>query len=85
MQLDRLVPINPGALGRLNVFGALDPYALHDAYGARQTRTVLSHLPMDELKQSAAFVERQHPGSMPRGRLTKAGLVDYIMAHTGNE
>lgn len=73
-----LVPIKHVAGFEFNPAAPMDPYLLHEAFGATQLRTILEALPLAKLKESAAKVERRNPGTSPVSRSQKAALIDYI-------
>jgi hypothetical protein len=78
---ETLVPIGPVDLSRLRPSGAIDPFAVYEGYGEAQTRRVLNDETLENLKQSAAIVEKRNPGAKPAKRTAKAPLVAYIMEH----
>lgn len=59
----------------------LDPYLLHEAYGAAQMLQLLQVVPLPNLKQSSALVEHRNPGTKPKSRSSKASMISYIMEH----
>lgn len=79
--IDALVAVGPIDLAKLRPSGALDPYALYAAVGPAQSHRVLSDLMLQDLKQSAALVERRNPGTAPASRRAKKALVEYIVEH----
>lgn len=76
---DKLVPTGPVDLSKLRSSGTIDPFALYNGYGEAQMRAVLSDMTLDNLKLSAAIVERRYPDAKPARRNAKAPLIAYIM------
>ncbi len=73
-----LVPIKHVAGFEFNPAAPMDPYLLHEAFGANQLRTILEALPLAKLRESAAKVERRNPGTRPTNRTQKTALIEYI-------
>jgi hypothetical protein len=59
----------------------LDPYLLRYAYGDDQLRSALEDYPAPALKQAAGLVEQRNPSTLPKGRLNKPALIDYIVQY----
>jgi hypothetical protein len=79
--LTNLVPIKHVDGFEFNPAAPMDPYLLHEAFGPNQLLTILDALPVAKLKQSAAKVERNNPGTKPTSRSQKAALIDYITTY----
>jgi hypothetical protein len=79
-----LALIGPIDLSRLRPHGALDPFALYEAYGDVQAEQVLKDLTLDDLKASAGIVEQRHPGTKPTSRRARSPLIIYIMESLRN-
>jgi len=78
LQID-LVPIRRIEGRDIDPAAPLDPYFLLDLYGPGQLERALGLFPVAKLKEASAKVERQHPGTKPTNRASKAALIIYIM------
>lgn len=77
----KLVPIKQIDGREINPAAPLDPYFLYEVYGAEQLPTALSIFPVSKLKEGAAKVEQQNPGTKPSNRGQKQALIDYIVKY----
>lgn len=80
----KLTPIRPVDPELFGPDRPLDPYLLHYAYGDDQLRPALEDYPPAEVKKAAGIVEQRNPGTMPKGRLGKPALIDYIVQHVAS-
>jgi hypothetical protein len=80
-----LVPIRHVPGFEFNPAAPMDPYLLHEAFGAHQLQTILEALPLAKLKESAAKVERRNPGTRPINRSQKTAFIEYITKYVGAE
>lgn len=78
-----LVPLKPVPPGTriINPAAPLDPYFIYDVYGVEQLPRALALFPLEKLKEATAKVEQRNPGTKPKSRGSKAGHIDYIVAH----
>ena len=58
-----------------------DPYFLLDVFGAHQLERALKPRSVADLRKAAAIVEQRHPGTMPKGKVTKPGWIAYIVQY----
>lgn len=79
--VEPLVPIKRVPNHEISLDASPDPYFLLDVYGAHQLERALKPRSLATLRESGAIVEQRHPGTMPKGRATKAGLIAYIMQY----
>ena len=77
----KLTPIRPVDPELFGPDRPLDPYLLHYAYGDEKWQLALEDYPAPALKQAAGLVEQRNPGTLPKGRLTKPVLIDYIVRY----
>ena len=77
----KLTPIRPVDPELFGPDRPLDPYLLHHVYGDEQWQLALDDYPAPALKQAAGLVEQRNPGTLPKGRLTKPALMDYIVRY----
>lgn len=78
---DDLVIIKQVDPRNLPQVGLVDPYFLHEIYGAHQLRRALERHPLRKLQEASALVEERNPGTRPTKKTDKAAIVDYIVAH----
>ncbi len=85
-ELPPLVPIRRIEGGyKRDPFLPPDPAYLVQLYGRHQLVRALQDYLVDSLKQTAAQIERQHPGTKPSNRGRKDALIAYIVAHAPDE
>jgi hypothetical protein len=84
--LPPLVPIRriEGAHHR-DPFAPPDPTYLVQLYGKHQLARALQGFLVDSLKQTAAQIEQQHPGTKPTNRGRKDALIAYIIEYSAKE
>jgi hypothetical protein len=81
--LSPLVPIRRDLPYReSNPFAPPDPQYLVLAYGKDQLARALHDFTVDKLKETAAKIEREHPGTKPTNRGQRAALIDYIVKYS---
>jgi hypothetical protein len=78
---DDLIPIKRIEGQRITLAGPVDPYFLHEFYGAHQLRRALERHPLRKLQEASALVEERNPGTRPTKKTDKVAIVDYIVAH----
>lgn len=85
-ELPPLVPIRriEGA-HKLDPFLPPDPAYLVRLYGRNQLERALQDYTVESLKQTAAQVEQQHPGTKPANRGRRDALMAYILEHAPDE
>lgn len=76
-----LIPIGKVEGGGINPYAPLDPDYLSKLYGAHQLRAALSRYQLASLKDAAAKIQQEHPGTKPRNRSSKDSVIDYIVEH----
>lgn len=79
-QRPELVPIKRIEGRELDAAGKLDPYFLHEVYGAHQLRTALERYPLAKLKEGADLVEARNRGAKANRR-SKETVIDFIVRH----
>lgn len=52
-------------------------------YGRNQLRSALEYYRLDMLKEAAAKIEHEHPGTCPTSKSSKAAVIDYIVTYSG--
>jgi hypothetical protein len=80
--LPKLVPIvPPESLPRHHIdpYGPPDPVFLYKLYGKDQLRLALEVFSLALLKEAAAKLEEEHPGTRPKSKTRRADLIDYII------
>jgi len=83
--LPPLVPIRRDtAIRDIDAEKAPDPKFLIYVYGYAQLNRALQDYTLDMLKQTAAKVQDEHPGTKPRSKSSKAAVIDYIVEYTAN-
>jgi hypothetical protein len=78
--LPPLVPIRTDMPYRASdPFAPPDPQFLTQVYGRGQLARALHDYTVDKLKQTAAVIERAHPGTKPKNRGQRDALIAYIV------
>lgn len=67
---------------RLDPFAPPDPAAIVRVYGRAQLERALQDYMLDSLKETAALIEREHPGTKPTNRGQKQSVIDYIVKYS---
>ena len=88
-ELPPLVPLTPA--GRrmyegdfhINPFAPPNPAEIVDVYGGAQLGRALQDYTLDMLKQAAAKVQQEHPGTKPASKARKDAVIEYIVKYTG--
>lgn len=60
-----------------------DPASIIRVYGKDQLGRALQDYMLDSLKQTAAKIEREHPGTKPTNRGRKDAVIEYIVKYAG--
>jgi hypothetical protein len=81
-----LAPLEPlrHAGGEVDPFSPPDPRKLIYVYGVDKLGRALQDYTMDMLKQTVENVQREHPGTKPRTKSSKAALIEYIVQYSTN-
>jgi len=82
--LAELVPIRRIEGYRADPFSPPDPQFLTHLYGLSQLPNALEYYRLEMLKEAAAKIEREHPGTRPTSRSSKAAVIDYIVKYSAN-
>lgn len=80
--LPPLVPIGHVPGYHVDPFNAPDPHFLVRLYGHDQLARALYDYTVDMLKETAAQLEREHPGTKPDNRGRRDALIAYIVEQT---
>lgn len=80
--LPPLVPIRRIPDYHADPFNAPDPHFLVRLYGHDQLARALYDYTVDMLKETAAQLEREHPGTKPDNRGRRDALIAYIVEQT---
>ena len=80
--LPPLVPIRRIEGYRADPFSPPDPQFLVQLYGYSQLDRALQDYTPDMLKEAAAKVQQDHPGTKPTSKAAKQALIDYIVKYT---
>jgi len=86
-ELPPLVPLERSQYSKrvvVDPFAPPDPHEIIDVYGYHQLGRALQDYTLDMLKQTAAKVQDEHPGTKPRSKSSKAAVIDYIVEYSGN-
>ncbi len=75
-----LVPIKVIEGREFDVSRALDPYFLHELYGAHQLGDALRRHPASSVKEAVGVVQERHPRTRPSGR-SKEDLIEYVVRY----
>ena len=82
--LPPLVPIRRDtAIRDIDAEKTPDPKFLIYVYGHAQLGRALQDYTLDMLKQTAAQVQAEHPGTRPKSKSSKAAVIDYIVQYSG--
>jgi hypothetical protein len=68
----------------IDPYGPPNPQDLIYAYGEDKLGRALQDYTMDRLKMAAENIQREHPGTKPRSKSSKAALIDYIVEYSTN-
>jgi hypothetical protein len=79
-----LVPIRRIEGYRADPFSPPDPQFLTQLYGLSQLPSALQYYRLETLKETATKIEREHPGTRPTSRSSKAAVIDYIVKYSPN-
>ena len=74
-----LVPVGSVEGRKFDPYAPLDPNYLYQLYGGHQLRAALSRYSVVKLKEAAAKIEKEHPGTKPASRARKDAIIDYIV------
>lgn len=77
----KLVPIKELPGFQLDATRRLDPWFILEYFGSDQLETALRLQTIGNLRQAIAVVEERHPGTAPRGKITKDSAISYILQH----
>lgn len=83
--LPPLVPIRRIEGYRADPFSPPDPHFLIQLYGYSQLNRALQDYTPAMLKETAAKVQQDHPGTKPTSKAAKQALIDYIVKYSGRE
>ena len=75
----KLVPIGRVEGYEFNPFAPVDPEFLLKVYGAEQLPLALDEYTLVRLKEAAEILMRKHPGTKPKSRASKDGVIAYIV------
>jgi hypothetical protein len=76
----RLTPVGTVDEGLLDPYAPPNPFLLQQLYGNEQLAAALGRHSLAALKQAVDVVQEQFPGTKPK-KLTKPGIIDYIVEH----
>ncbi|MGO8950175.1 MAG: hypothetical protein ACLQUY_21465 [Ktedonobacterales bacterium] len=68
---------------RADPFSPPNPRLLIHMYGVHQLDRALQDYTLDMLKDTAAKVQSEHPGTKPRSKASKQSVIDYIVQYSG--
>jgi hypothetical protein len=71
------------AIREIDSFKPPDPKFLTYVYGHAQLGRALQDYTLVMLKQTAAKVQAEHPGTKPRSKSSNAAVIDYIVQYSG--
>lgn len=74
----KLTPIGTVDEALLDPYAPPNPFALQQLYGNEQLPLALGRYSLTKLKEAVVVVQQRYPDTKPR-RITKAGIVEYIM------
>src|SRR5258707_14269330 len=80
-ELPPLVPIRRIEGYRADPFNPPDPRFLTQLYGNQQLDRALQDYTLEMLKETAAKVQREHPGTKPTSMARKQAVTDYIVRY----
>lgn len=84
--LPPLVPIRQlGGYREIDPFKPPDPPFIVQVFGHHQLARALQDYTLGMLKDAAAVIEREHPGTKPVSRSRKDDVIAYIVEHTPAE
>ncbi len=70
----QLKQIDPATFPR---FGTVDPYLLHELYGAHQLQRALERHPLRKLQEACALVQERNPGTRPTKKTERFGRLAH--------
>jgi len=76
-----LTPIRHIEGREIDITKPIDPYFLFEVYGAAQLPKALGYQTLPNLREALEIVQERHPGTKPKGRLTKETAIAYIVAY----
>jgi hypothetical protein len=79
-----LVPISPVVGYKINVYGPPEPEVLLKIYGKDQLPKALSLFKPTKLKEAAAQIMQEHPGTKPKTKTKAEDLIAYIVAQVAD-
>lgn len=77
----KLVPIKEFPGFELDATRPLDPWFIIEYFGKDQLETALRIQTVGNLRKAIPFVEERYPGTAPKGKVTKDGLIAYILEY----
>lgn len=83
--LPPLIPIRRIEGYRADPFSPPDPQFLIQLYGYSQLDRALQDYTASMLKETAAKVQQNHPGTKPTSKAAKQALIDYIVKYSHTE
>jgi len=80
-----LIPVSSAVGYQINVYGPPEPEKLLKIFGKDQLPKALSLFKPAKLKEAAARLMEEHPGTKPRTKTKTEDLITYIVAQVTQE